>query len=58
MNHSNNQPLAERMRPKRLSDYRGQKHILTAGKPLFEAINSGRLHSMIFWGPPELEKQP
>lgn len=46
------QPLAERMRPQQLSDYNGQKHILTAGKPLFEAINSGRLHSMIFWGPP------
>lgn len=46
------QPLAERMRPKQLSDYVGQKHILTAGKPLFEAINSERLHSMIFWGSP------
>lgn len=49
---SSHQPLAERMRPRRLSDYTGQKHILTAGKPLFEAVNSGRLHSMIFWGPP------
>jgi putative ATPase len=46
------QPLAERMRPRRLSEYNGQQHILAQGKPLFEAINSGRLHSMIFWGPP------
>jgi len=45
-------PLAERMRPVELRDYHGQAHILTAGKPLFEAIQSGRLHSMIFWGPP------
>jgi putative ATPase len=46
------QPLADRMRPSRLQDYVGQQHILKPGKPLYEAINSGRLHSMIFWGPP------
>lgn len=46
------QPLAERMRPKELTDYIGQTHILKPGKPLYEAIISGRLHSMIFWGPP------
>lgn len=46
------QPLADRMRPQRLVDYRGQKHVLQPGKPLYEAINSGHLHSMIFWGPP------
>jgi len=45
-------PLADRMRPVSLDDYIGQKHILKAGKPLFEAVSSGRLHSMIFWGPP------
>lgn len=45
-------PLADRMRPQVLSDYIGQKHILESGKPLFEAISSGRLHSMIFWGSP------
>jgi putative ATPase len=44
-------PLADRMRPRVLSDYIGQTHILQRGKPLYEAINSGRLHSMIFWGP-------
>lgn len=45
-------PLAERMRPMRLDDYIGQSHIIKPGKPLYEAVASGRLHSMIFWGPP------
>ncbi|HEY8096757.1 MAG TPA: replication-associated recombination protein A [Methylobacter sp.] len=45
-------PLADRMRPTELADYVGQQHILQPGKPLYEAIASGRLHSMIFWGPP------
>ncbi|MFI3187584.1 MAG: replication-associated recombination protein A [Methylococcaceae bacterium] len=45
-------PLADRMRPAALADYVGQQHILKPGKPLYEAIASGRLHSMIFWGPP------
>lgn len=44
-------PLADRMRPQVLNDYVGQAHILKLGKPLYEAISSGRLHSMIFWGP-------
>ena len=46
-----NKPLADRMRPRVLSEYIGQTHILKQGKPLYEAINSGCLHSMIFWGP-------
>jgi putative ATPase len=45
-------PLADRMRPATLANYVGQQHILKPGKPLYEAIVSGRLHSMIFWGPP------
>ncbi|MFW5442739.1 MAG: replication-associated recombination protein A [Methylococcaceae bacterium] len=45
-------PLADRMRPVSLADYIGQKHILKPGKPLYEAVSTGRLHSMIFWGPP------
>ena len=45
-------PLADRMRPNTLAAYIGQQHILKAGKPLYEAIVSGHLHSMIFWGPP------
>lgn len=35
-----------------LDDYVGQQHILKPGKPLYEAVVLGRLHSMIFWGPP------
>ena len=45
-------PLADRMRPQCLEDYIGQSHLLQRGKPLYEAIRSGRLHSMIFWGSP------
>lgn len=45
-------PLADRMRPRQLEEYIGQQHILKPGKPLYEAIKSGHLHSMIFWGPP------
>jgi len=45
-------PLADRMRPLLLSEYIGQKHLLKPGKPLYEAVSSGHLHSMIFWGPP------
>jgi len=51
MSHSI-KPLADLMRPESLADYAGQKHLLQSGKPLYEAINSGRLHSMIFCGPP------
>lgn len=45
-------PLADRLRPQKLGQIAGQKHLLQPGKPLYEAILSGRLHSMIFWGPP------
>lgn len=45
-------PLADRMRPKDLDGYIGQKHLLGEGKPLREAITNGHPHSMIFWGPP------
>ena len=45
-------PLADRMRPRRLEEFAGQKHLLMPGKPLYEAIASKRLHSMVFWGPP------
>jgi len=50
------QPLASRMRPKRLSQYIGQAHLLSPGKPLREAIDSSQLHSMILWGPPGVGK--
>ena len=45
-------PLADRMRPRSLEEFIGQEHLLGPGKPLRLAIESGRLHSMLFWGPP------
>lgn len=45
-------PLADRMRPRSLGEFFGQQHLLGDGKPLQLAIESGHLHSMIFWGPP------
>ncbi len=52
MSANTSKPLADRMRPRSLEEYIGQSHLLAPGKPLYEAIRSGRLHSMIFWGPP------
>ena len=49
-------PLAERLRPRTLDDVIGQQHLLGAGKPLRVAFESGRLHSMILWGPPGVGK--
>src|SRR6202000_2341319 len=49
-------PLAERMRPKTLDDYVGQKHLVGKGAVLRKAIESGNLPSMIFWGPPGVGK--
>jgi putative ATPase len=49
-------PLAERMRPKTLDDYVGQKHLVGPGAVLRKAIESGVLPSMIFWGPPGVGK--
>ena len=45
-------PLAERLRPKTLDEVIGQQQLLGPGKPLRVAFESGRLHSMILWGPP------
>jgi len=45
-------PLAARMRPETLSQYIGQSHLLGEGKPLRKALEAGRAHSMMFWGPP------
>ncbi len=49
-------PLAERLRPRRIEDVIGQQHLLGPGKPLAVAFHSGRLHSMILWGPPGVGK--
>jgi len=47
-----NRPLADRVRPVSLDGFFGQEHLLAEGKPLRVAIEQGRAHSMIFWGPP------
>ncbi len=44
------------MRPRQLDDFFGQQHLLAAGKPLRDTIAGGKLHSMIFWGPPGVGK--
>ena len=45
-------PLADRMRPRSVAEVIGQQHLLGPGKPLRQALQAGRLHSMVFWGPP------
>mgnify|MGYP002513818514 CR=1 FL=1 len=45
-------PLADRMRPRTLDEFIGQKHIVGPGKLLRRAIEADRLTSSIFWGPP------
>ncbi|WP_286267540.1 replication-associated recombination protein A [Thalassotalea atypica] len=45
-------PLAAKLRPKQLSDYVGQQHILGKGSPLRVAIENKQCQSVIFWGPP------
>jgi len=49
-------PLAERLRPTTIAEVIGQRHLLAEGKPLHTAFASGRLHSMILWGPPGVGK--
>ena len=49
-------PLAERLRPKRVEEMVGQKHLLGEGKPLSIALRAGKPHSMILWGPPGVGK--
>lgn len=51
-NDTDYRPLADRMRPATIDSYIGQEHILGDNKPLRLAIEQGRLHSMVFWGPP------
>lgn len=51
-----NQPLAERLRPKNLEEFIGQKHLVGEGAVLRTMIDSGHLSSIIFWGPPGVGK--
>ena len=52
----NDQPLAARLRPKNLDEYVGQQHLIGEGKVLRRLIESDRITSMIFWGPPGVGK--
>ncbi|HHH38072.1 MAG TPA: replication-associated recombination protein A [Sedimenticola sp.] len=45
-------PLADRMRPRTLDEFAGQAQVVGEGKPLRQAIDNDRYHSMILWGPP------
>ncbi|MFT6978018.1 MAG: putative ATPase [Shewanella psychromarinicola] len=45
-------PLAARMRPREISEYIGQAHLLGEGQPLRRALEANRAHSMLLWGPP------
>ncbi len=45
-------PLADRMRPRTLDEVVGQRHLITPGKLLYEAIVNDRVPSMVLWGPP------
>ena len=50
------QPLAERLRPRTLDDYIGQRHLVGEGAVLRRMIDSGRISSFILWGPPGVGK--
>ena len=50
------EPLAERMRPRTLDDYVGQKHFVGEGAVLRKMIDAGRISSFILWGPPGVGK--
>jgi len=49
-------PLAARLRPKKLDEFVGQRHLLAPGKPLYLAVVHNKLHSMILWGPAGIGK--
>ncbi|MFW5890279.1 MAG: AAA family ATPase, partial [Marinilabiliaceae bacterium] len=49
-------PLAERMRPRTLDHYIGQKHLVGKGAVLYQMVESGQISSIILWGPPGVGK--
>ncbi|MBT8099808.1 MAG: AAA family ATPase, partial [Gammaproteobacteria bacterium] len=51
-----NEPLANRIRPRSLGEYVGQKHLVGAGKPLRLAVEHGHVFSFLLWGPPGVGK--
>lgn len=56
MTGNNEKPLAERMRPTRLEDVSGQEHLIQSGAILHKVLESGKIPSIIFWGPPGVGK--
>lgn len=50
------EPLASRMRPRTLDEFVGQEHLLGKNKLLYRLIENDQVSSMIFWGPPGVEK--
>ena len=54
--NNSDQPLAARLRPRTLSEFVGQKHLLGEGKVLRRLIEGDKIGSMIFWGPPGVGK--
>ena len=50
------EPLASRMRPMSLEEYRGQEHLFSEGKALRRQLEQGAIHSLILWGPPGVGK--
>lgn len=51
-NSAQPRPLADRMRPRTLDEFAGQQHLIGVRRPLRHLIESGRMHSMVLWGPP------
>lgn len=45
-------PLADQLRPQKLNEFIGQDHLVGANRPLRLIVQTGRLHSLVFWGPP------
>jgi putative ATPase len=56
VNSENSKPLAERMRPTKLSDFIGQKHLVGENSSLVKSLQKGLIPSMIMWGPPGVGK--
>ena len=50
------QPLPDRIRPQTLNDFIGQRHLVGTGQPIYQAIKTGNIQSMILWGPPGVGK--
>ena len=55
-NVSNLRPLPDRIRPTTLDEYIGQSHLIAPGKPIYQAVKTNRIASMILWGPPGVGK--